>query len=108
MNITLPSRREFEAALAEHQRLDCYQLADMRRAFDALIEWQVNPRPRNWNSRYGSLQCLPDNLKGPLEVVKKTLYALQKYTKPAAVPHSPEESWKSWGEILLPSRTACT
>lgn len=74
MDFTLPSRVEFERGLArEHQRLDCYQVADMRRAFDALIEWQVSPRPRNWNSRYGSLQCLPDNLKGPLKEVQLIL-----------------------------------
>ena len=101
MVFTLPSRREFEAALAEHQRLDCYQLADMRRAFDALIEWQVSPRPRNWSSRYGSLQCLPDNLRGPLEVVKTTFYALQKFTRPAPAPYSPEDTWAAWGYVTL-------
>lgn len=101
MNITLPSRREFEAALAEHKRLDLYQIADMRRAFDALVEWQVNPRPRNWNSRYGSLQCLPDNLRGPLKEVKETFYALQKFSRPAAVPYSPEDTWAAWGYITL-------
>jgi hypothetical protein len=108
MNITLPSRREFERSLAEHKRLDCYQIADMMLAFDSLVEWQVSPRPRNWNSRHGSIQCLPDNLKGPLLDVKLKFYALQKQTKPEAVPRSPEESWKSWGEILLPSRTTRT
>ena len=101
MNLTLPSRLEFERALAEHQRLDCYQLADMRRAFDALIEWQVSPRPRNWNSRHGSLQCLPDNLKGPLQEVKETFYALQKFSRPAPAPYSAEESWQQWGYITL-------
>jgi hypothetical protein len=101
MNITLPSRREFERALAEHQRLDCYQLADMRRAFDALIEWQVSPRPRNWNSRHGSLQCLPDNLKGPLKEVKLKFYALQKQTKPEAVPYAPEDTWAAWDYVTL-------
>ena len=101
MNITLPSRREFEAGLAEHKRLDCYQIADMQLAFDALIQWQVNPRPRSWNSRYGSLQCLPDNLRGPLKEVKETFYALQKFSRPAAVPYSPEETWQQWGHITL-------
>lgn len=101
MNLTLPSRREFERALAEHQRLDCYQLADMRRAFDALIEWQVSPRPRNWSSRHGSIQCLPDNLKGSLQDVKLKFYALQKHTKPEAVPYSPEDTWQQWGYITL-------
>ena len=101
MVFTLPSRREFEAALAEHQRLDCYQLANMRLAFDALVEWQVSPRPRNWNSRHGSIQCLPDNLKGPLEVVKKTFYALQKFTRPAPAPYSPEDTWAAWGYVTL-------
>lgn len=101
MNLTLPSRREFERALAEHQRLDCYQLADMRRAFDALIEWQVSPRPRNWSSRHGSIQCLPDNLKGSLQEVKLKFYALQKHTKPEAVPYSPEDTWQQWGYITL-------
>lgn len=101
MNFTLPSRREFERALAEHQRLDSYQRADIQRAFDGLIEWQVNPRPRNWNSRHGSIQCLPDNLKGPLEVVKKTFYALQKHTKPAAVPYAAEETWQQWGYVVI-------
>ncbi|MFQ1843846.1 hypothetical protein ACK36U_17995 [Aeromonas veronii] len=101
MDLTLPSRLEFERSLAEHKRLDCYQIADMHRAFDALIEWQVNPRPRNWNSRYGSLQCLPDNLKGPLKEVKETFYALQKFSRPAAVPYSPEETWQQWGHITL-------
>lgn len=101
MDFTLPSRREFEAALAEHKRLDCYQLADMRRAFDALIEWQVSPRPRNWNSRHGSIQCLPDNLKGSLQEVKLKFYALQKHTKPEAVPYSPEDTWQQWGYITI-------
>ncbi|MFM5225074.1 hypothetical protein ACET93_07765 [Aeromonas veronii] len=101
MNLTLPSRREFERALAEHQRLDCYQLADMRRAFDALIEWQVSPRPRNWSSRHGSIQCLPDNLKGPLKEVKLAFYLLQKFTRPAPAPYSAEESWQQWGYITL-------
>lgn len=101
MVFTLPSRREFEAALAEHQRLDCYQLADMRRAFDSLVEWQVNPRPRNWSSRYGSLQCLPDNLRGPLQEVKLKFYDLQRYTRPTAVSYSPEETWQQWGYITL-------
>lgn len=101
MDFTLPSRVEFERALAEHKRLDCYQLADMRSAFDALIEWQVSPRPRNWSSRYGSLQCLPDNLKGPLLDVKLKFYALQKHTKPAAVPYSPEDTWAAWGYVTL-------
>ncbi len=101
MNLILPSRREFERALAEHQRLDCYQLADMRRAFDALIEWQVSPRPRNWSSRHGSIQCLPDNLKGSLQEVKLKFYALQKHTKPEAVPYSPEDTWQQWGYITL-------
>lgn len=101
MILILPSRREFERALADHKRLDLYQIADMRLAFDALIEWQVNPRPRNWNSRYGSLQCLPDGLRGPLDVVKKTLYALQKFTRPVPAPYSAEESWQQWGHITL-------
>lgn len=101
MNITLPSRREFKASLAEHKRLDCYQIADMMLAFDSLVEWQVSPRPRNWNSRYGSLQCLPDNLRGPLKEVKETFYALQKFSRPAAVPYSPEETWQQWGHITL-------
>ena len=101
MDFTLPSRVEFERSLAEHQRLDCYQLADMKLAFDALIQWQIDPRPRNWNSRHGSLQCLPDNLRGPLEVVKKTFYALQKHTKPEAVPHSPECTWGAWGHTSI-------
>lgn len=101
MDLTLPSRLEFERSLAEHKRLDCYQLADMRRAFDALIEWQVSPRPRNWSSRYGSLQCLPDNLRGPLQEVKLKFYALQKQTKPAAVPYSPEDTWAAWGYVTL-------
>ncbi|MEH8126812.1 hypothetical protein Q7I26_01445 [Aeromonas veronii] len=73
----------------------------MRLAFDALIQWQVNPLPRNWNSRYGSLQCLPDNLRGPLKEVKETFYALQKFSRPAAVPYSPEETWQQWGHITL-------
>ncbi|WP_429231350.1 hypothetical protein [Aeromonas veronii] len=101
MILILPSRREFERALADHKRLDCYQIADMRLAFDALIEWQVNPRPRNWNSRYGSLQCLPDNLRGPLKEVKETFYALQKFSRPAAVPYSPEDTWQQWSYITL-------
>lgn len=96
MDFTLPSRVEFERALAEHKRLDCYQIADMHRAFDALIQWQIDPRPRNWNSRHGSLQCLPDNLKGPLKEVKLKFYALQKQTKPEAVPYAPEETWQQW------------
>lgn len=101
MILILPSRREFERALADHKRLDCYQIADMQLAFDALIEYQVNPRPRNWNSRYGSLQCLPDNLKGPLLDVKLKFYALQKQTKPEAVPFAPEDTWAAWGYITL-------
>ncbi|WP_421215044.1 hypothetical protein [Aeromonas dhakensis] len=101
MILILPSRREFERALADHKRLDCYQIADMQLAFDALIQWQVNPRPRNWNSRYGSLQCLPDNLKGPLLDVKLKFYALQKQTKPEAVPFAPEETWQQWSYITL-------
>ncbi|MFM4649264.1 hypothetical protein [Aeromonas bivalvium] len=101
LEITLPSRREFERSLAEHKRLDLYQIADMCRAFDALIQWQIDPRPRNWNSRHGSLQCLPDNLRGPLKEVKETFYALQKFSRPAAVPYSPEETWQQWGHITL-------
>ena len=101
MEITLPSRVEFERSLAEHQRLDCYQLADMKLAFDALIQWQIDPRPRNWNSRYGSLQCLPDNLRGPLLDVKLKFYALQKHVKPAAVPYSPECTWGAWGHTSI-------
>lgn len=101
MNITLPSRREFERSLAEHKRLDLYQIADMCRAFDALIQWQIDPRPRNWNSRHGSLQCLPDNLKGSLQEVKLKFYALQKHTKPEAVPYSPECTWGAWGHTSI-------
>ncbi|MFQ1910057.1 hypothetical protein ACK356_11345 [Aeromonas veronii] len=101
LEIILPSRKEFEAALAEHKRLDCYQLADMRRAFDSLVEWQVSPRPRNWNSRHGSIQCLPDNLRGPLQEVKLKFYALQKHVKPAAVPYAPEDTWAAWGYVTL-------
>lgn len=101
LEITLPSRRQFEAALADHKRLDCYQIADMQLAFDALIQWQIDPRPRNWNSRYGSLQCLPDNLKGPLLDVKLKFYALQKQTKPEAVPFAPECTWGAWGHTSI-------
>lgn len=101
LEITLPSRREFERSLAEHRRLDNYQLADMRLAFDALIQWQIDPRPRNWHGRHGSIQCLPDNLRGPLQEVKLKFYALQKQTKPAAVPYSPEDTWAAWGYVTL-------
>ena len=101
MNLILPSRREFERSLAEHKRLDCYQIADMMLAFDSLVEWQVSPRPRNWNSRHGSIQCLPDNLKGSLQDVKLKFYALQKHVKPAAVPYSPEDTWAAWGYVTL-------
>ena len=66
MNITLPSRREFEAALADNQRLDPRERADLERVFESLIEYQVNPRPRYWYARNGGLQFLPMGLSGPL------------------------------------------
>lgn len=45
LEITLPSRKEFEAALADNQRLDPRERADLERVFESLIEYQVNPRP---------------------------------------------------------------
>lgn len=108
LEITLPSRREFNAALADNQRLDPQERADLQRVFESLIEYQVNPRPRYWYARNGGLQFLPMGLSGPLAQTTALFHQVQKHTMPKAVPYTPEESWKSWGEILLPSRTACT
>jgi hypothetical protein len=108
LEITLPSRKAFEAALADNQRLDPRERADLERVFESLIEWQVNPRPRYWYARNGGLQFLPMGLSGPLAQTTALFHQVQKHTRPAAVPYSPEESWKSWCEILLPSRTTRT
>lgn len=108
LEITLPSRKEFEAALADNQRLDPRERADLERVFESLIEYQVNPRPRYWYARNGGLQFLPMGLSGPLAQTTALFHQVQRHTMPKAVPYSPECTWGAWGEILLPSRTACT
>ena len=101
LEITLPSRREFNAALADNQRLDPRERADLERVFESLIEYQVNPRPRYWYARNGGLQFLPMGLSGPLAQTTTLFHQVQRHTMPKAVPYSPEETWQQWGHITL-------
>ncbi len=101
LEITLPSRREFEAALANNQRLDPRERADLARVFESLIEYQVNPRPRYWYARNGGLQFLPMGLSGPLAQTTALFHKVQKHTRPAAAPYSPEDTWAAWGYVTL-------
>ncbi len=101
LEITLPSRREFERALADNQRLDPQERADLQRVFESLIEYQVNPRPRYWYARNGGLQFLPMGLSGPLAQTTALFHQVQRHTMPKAVPYSPEETWQQWGHITL-------
>jgi hypothetical protein len=101
LEITLPSRKAFEAALADNQRLDPRERADLERVFESLIEYQVNPRPRYWYARNGGLQFLPMGLSGPLAQTTALFHQVQKHTRPAAVPYSPEDTWQQWNYITL-------
>lgn len=101
MDFTLPSRREFEAALADNQRLDPQERADLTRVFESLIEYQVNPRPRYWYARNGGLQFLPMGLSGPLAQTTDLFYKVQRHTKPALPPNAPECTWGAWGHTSI-------
>lgn len=101
LEITLPSRRSFNAALADNQRLDPRERADLERVFESLIEYQVNPRPRYWFARNGGLQFLPMGLSGPLAQTTALFHQVQKHTRPALPPNAPECTWGAWGHTSI-------
>lgn len=102
----LPSRRDFNRSLAEHKLLDSGERADLRRCLNACVEWQIRPRPRHWRVHHGGLTALPMGLSGPVREVADIFHKLVVHTRIDMRPAS--DDWQSWGEILLPSRTACT
>lgn len=101
LEIILPSRKAFEAALADNQRLDPRERADLIRVFDSLVEWQVNPRPRYWYARNGGLQFLPMGLSGPLAQTTALFHQVQKHSRPALPPNAPECTWGAWGHTSI-------
>lgn len=106
LEVTLPSRRDFKVAL-DAARLDSTGRNDLNLIYDSAISWQLDPRPRYWLAKFGGFVSLPQGLpKGPLREAMSAYLSIRAHcieataTKPRI-----DESWQSWGEILLPSRT---